>query len=457
MNAHLRLSARVLTVLSVVASLLLVLAAPAAAQTVRDYEWHIAALRIADAQKVTDGSGVTVAVLDSGVDASHPDLAGKVVAGKGFGTDAAADGRADADTKEGHGTAMSALIAGKGKGRNSVLGVAPGVKIMPVSTGTAPTVGEIASGIRWAVDNGAKVINISIGRSGQDISVQRELSAIKYALDKNVVIVAAAGNTAQSGKGVAWPAKVPGVVAVSGVDEKFAAWEGSGKGAETVISAPATRLISAAPKSVSSSGYVLSDGTSGASAIVAGVAALIRARYPQLDAKNVVNRLVSTALDRGTPGRDAEFGFGIVQPAAALGQVSDVQQWPIDTPTVAPTSQSGASGISFKVPKMFETDSGTSAGILLLGAVVLLLGLFGGRIWRRPKPPKTDPMGLPGGFHRSLTALGEAPQRFPSTYQPTLGTTVAKPPVPGTTELRFPPTVYPAAPTEAAGGNGTDR
>ncbi|MGH3803981.1 MAG: S8 family serine peptidase, partial [Pseudonocardiaceae bacterium] len=114
--------------------LLALLPSPAAAQTVRGYAWHLATLKIPQAQTVSRGDGVVVAVLDSGVDTTHDDLKGQVEAGKGFGPDAAPDGRVDADTKEGHGTGMAGLIAGRGAGNDSVLGIAPKATVMPIST-----------------------------------------------------------------------------------------------------------------------------------------------------------------------------------------------------------------------------------------------------------------------------------------------------------------------------------
>ncbi|MGH3546255.1 MAG: S8 family serine peptidase [Mycobacteriales bacterium] len=362
-------------VVLVIAATVFTLPSPAFSATVRDYEWHARALQLAAAHRVSTGSGVTVAVLDSGVDASLPDLADRVVTGTGFGADAAPDGRADADTAQAHGSAMAGLIAARGNGSGSVLGVAPGAKIMPISTGIEPTVAEIADGIRWAVDHGAGVINISIGRPGSDVSVNEELSAIKYALDRNVVIIAAAGNSERSGAGVAWPAKVPGVVAVAGLDKSLKAWKGSGHGAEVVVAAPAVQLISPAPKRVATSGFVLSDGTSGASALVAGTAALIRSRYPELDVKNVINRLIATAADAGPAGRDDDYGFGGIAPAAALGTgVAEVSDWPIQPPTLMPEVVARRPDA---LPRLVDSGGAAAAVVLFAGAVVLFFGAYG--------------------------------------------------------------------------------
>jgi type VII secretion-associated serine protease mycosin len=431
-----------------------------AEETVREYAWHMAALKIAQAQSVSRGQGVVVAVIDSGVDATHPDLAGQVEAGKGFGADAAPDGRRDEDAREGHGTSMAGLIAGRGGGPDHVLGIAPKATIMPISTGVRPTVNEIADGIRWAVDHGAGVINISIGRPGNDVSVNEELSAIKYALDHNVVIVAAAGNSSQSGNGVAWPAKAPGVVAVAGLDRQLHAWSGSGHGNQVVLSAPAVQLISPAPTAVSRSGYVLSDGTSGASAIVSGAAALVRARYPALDVKNVVNRLVTTAKDFGQPGRDADYGFGMVQPAAALdADVSDVSQWPIATPSLPPSPSAGQRFF----PQLVNLGGLPAAAVLVIGAAVLLTGSLG----LRRRGAESVSAFVRQRLRRRQRRLVDdrtvlVPIRRDATYRPSVGriapgedhverrTELA----PGVTRERFPAAVYRSASVVGSRGEG---
>jgi type VII secretion-associated serine protease mycosin len=288
---------------------------PARADTVRGLQWYLDTLRIPEAHKITKGAGVTVAVVDSGVDVSHPDLKGQVLAGHGIGAGAAADGRMDS-APLGHGTGMAGLIAGRGGGVNRELGIAPEAKILPVSVGVDAQEGELSQAIRWAVDAGADVINISMGAPGQP--TDEELAVARYALEKNVVLVASIGNQAQGDRDVTSPGNVPGIIAVSGLskDGKFS--PGSARGPEVVISAPMDEIISPRPYSASENGYGVASGTSDAAAIVSGVVALVRARYPDLDAANVINRLVRTAADEGASGRDERYGFGAVDPMAAL-------------------------------------------------------------------------------------------------------------------------------------------
>nr|MBA3488208.1 S8 family serine peptidase [Longispora sp. (in: high G+C Gram-positive bacteria)] len=196
------------------------------AATIREQSWHLDYLKIDQAHAITQGEGITVAVVDSGVDATHPDLQGQVLPGVGIGPGTAPDGRQDSD---GHGTAMAGIIAGKGGGGNHVLGIAPKAKILPVAIGKKPGADKVAQGIRWAVDNGADVINISMG-SPLLIVAPVEKEAVTYALSKNVPIVAAAGNVDAGDLTVLVPAAIPGVVAVSGIAKVGLAWSGSVQG-----------------------------------------------------------------------------------------------------------------------------------------------------------------------------------------------------------------------------------
>ena len=173
-----RPGAALLAILVATGAGLLTTAAPARAETVRGYQWYLDTLRISQAHKLTKGGGVTVAVIDGGVDATHPDLRGQVLPGHGLGGDAAADGRRDSDDI-GHGTAMAGLIAGRGGGEDRLLGIAPAAKILPVSTGARFEPGELPTAIRWAVAHGADVINLSLGSRGQ--ADQAQVDAIRHA------------------------------------------------------------------------------------------------------------------------------------------------------------------------------------------------------------------------------------------------------------------------------------
>lgn len=381
----------------------LVAPAPARADTVRGLQWYLDTLKIPQAHKITKGRGVTVAVLDGGVDPAVPDLRGRVLPGHGLDSTATADGRGT-DDEIAHGTGMAGIIAGQGGGAMRQLGIAPEAKILPVSTGSRVDEGEIAAGIRWAADHGADVINMSIGGRGR--ATAEEIAAVRYALDKNVVLVASAGNTKQGDYDVIVPANIPGVIAVTGLGRDGARFSGSASGREAVLAAPMQDIISPRPTSVMDNGYSIGSGTSEAAAIMSGVVALVRAKYPDLDAANVVNRLIRTAQDRGPAGRDDNFGFGAVDPVAALTrQVPAVDAHPLLTG--AP-----AGGSAAPLPEQSESDDGPAvsfgvtnrAGALVQGALCLLVPLAVAilvfvlvrRSRRRPSAPVGPPTGGPG-------------------------------------------------------------
>ncbi|WP_344447585.1 S8 family serine peptidase, partial [Kitasatospora nipponensis] len=194
----------------------------------------------------------------------------------------------EAKSESGHGTSMSALIAAKGHGAgggDGVTGLAPGVKILPIYKNSASNSDAIPEGIRWAVDNGAKVINIS--QAGKVGNSKWVLEAIAYAASKDVLIVAGAGN---DGAGLASPASAPGVLAVGAVDQSGKVWAKSNFGPGLMLTAPGVEIVSAG--SCSGSQYCMASGTSDATAYVSAAAALVRAKYPNLTAGQVANRLV---------------------------------------------------------------------------------------------------------------------------------------------------------------------
>ncbi|WP_261575665.1 S8 family serine peptidase [Frankia gtarii] len=295
------------------------LAAPAGASSVapaQGSQWYHAVLGLTQAQRISQGAGVVVAVIDGGVDADHPKLQGQVLPGAGVGPDAAPDGWRD-DDPDGHGTAMAGLIAGRNdNGRPEVRGIAPAARILPVSTGAEADSAEVARGIHRAVDLGADVINLSLGAAGSATPDERE--AVAYAFAHDVVVVASAGNVETGDHEINSPANIPGVVSVTGSTARGDFWQGSSLGSRAVIAAPAPGIRAPVPTRVSPDGLDTGAGTSNSAAIVSGVVALIRSARPDLDAPNVIERLIYTARDAGPPGRDVEFGFGIVDPAAAL-------------------------------------------------------------------------------------------------------------------------------------------
>lgn len=390
------------------------LPAPASADTVRGLSWHHTFLDTGTAHTISKGKDVVVAVVDSGVEATHPDLQGRVLAGRGYGPSAPPDGRRDTDTGEGHGTIIAGTIAGRGDlGENSALGIAPLADILPVAVASGGTDQQTADGIRWAADHDADVMNLSFAGSTPS---QVIVDAVEYALSKNVVVVAGAGNVEETGAAVGWPANVPGVIAVTGTTRQGEPWQGSSRGPQAVLAAPAVQIIGPAPRSASSNTYLVADGTSFSTAIVSGVAALVMAKYPQMNAASVVNRLIRTAKDQGAPGRDPRYGFGVVDPVGALtSEVPEVEANPLlegngSTPGAA--TRSGAdSGSAVEFSGPLAEHPWIVLGVLL-GIVALVVGLVvllrRGR--RRPAPT--------GGYPPAWSPPGSYPPGPNQPYPP---------------------------------------
>ncbi|MFE5189342.1 type VII secretion-associated serine protease mycosin [Streptomyces sp. NPDC056628] len=298
---------------------LLFAAAPAAfADYVRDQQWALNAFAAEDVWAESEGAGVTVAVVDSGVDGSHPDLTGQVLEGKDF----TGDGNAQDDVL-GHGTKMASLIAGHGHGAGNssgVIGLAPKAKIMPLRTLRKDSDRNLdetwGAAVKYAVDHGAKVINLSIANDGgKTLSAGRE--AIAYAQQHDVVVVAGSGNDGYSA--VSEPAALPGVISVGAVDEKANLWADSNTGKGLTLTAPGAKIVGANP--TMSNGYGVGSGTSDATAYVSAAAALVRSKYPDLSAGQVINRLIKTATfahHEGLKAPDEKYGYGIVRPYSAL-------------------------------------------------------------------------------------------------------------------------------------------
>lgn len=324
--AHRRTRGAAAALLAAAFSVLPATTAPAHADTIRARQWGLEALHTTEAWRTTKGKGITVAVLDTGVDAEHPDLAGSVLAGRdliGFG--ASRGDRAWAR----HGTAMAGIIAGHGHGpgaQDGVLGVAPDVRILPVrvileSTDKArgkarKTRGAaLAEGIRWAADHGADVINLSLGDDSKSAHPDAgEDAAVQYALAKGVSVVASAGNGGEKGDHISYPAAYPGVIAVAAVDRYGTHASFSTRRWYATVSAPGDDIVIADPDRRYYEGW----GTSAAAAFVSGSVALVRSAHPDLTPAQIKRLLIDTARNRPKGGRSDAKGYGTVDPAAAI-------------------------------------------------------------------------------------------------------------------------------------------
>ncbi|WP_327157698.1 type VII secretion-associated serine protease mycosin [Streptomyces tubercidicus] len=370
---------------------------PAAADSIRDRQWALSAFDADAIEKVSTGRGVTVAVIDSGVDGTHPDLVGKVLPGKDF----LEGGRADREGDSSHGTGMASLIAGHGHGQGGTAGIkglAPAAKILPLRAITDSdlqmgTAKPVSQAIRYAVDHGASVINLSLGDNFKKPDMA---AAVRYARQKDAVIVAAAGND-----GVAtpeYPASFPGVISVGAVDTSGKIWEKSNYGSNTLLSAPGVDNYSAGLNHQ----YQHGTGTSSATAYVSAAAALLRSKFPDFTAGQIANRLVKTAkLPNSVKGAklpDKHYGYGFIRPYSALTE--DTPAGSKNGPLPAPSPESAASAAPSAPADGSDASSskGRSAyvvwgvgGVVALGLVTVLAVVIVKR--RRPVVSPPSPYG----------------------------------------------------------------
>ncbi|MEU0375308.1 type VII secretion-associated serine protease mycosin [Streptomyces sp. NPDC006283] len=321
-----RRNGRRLVAMLAAAAFALLPATPAHADEIRAQQWGLDAMHTERAWQTTKGKGITVAVLDTGVDDQHPDLEGSVLPGKDFiGFGAERGDRAWAR----HGTAMAGIVAAHGHGPggdSGVIGIAPEAKILPVrvilegsdkardkarkTRGTA-----LAQGIRWAADHGADVINLSLGDDSESAHPEAgEDAAVQYALSKGAVVVASAGNGGEKGDRISYPAAYPGVIAVTAVDRWGTHASFSTRRWYATVSAPGVGIVIADPDRRYYDGW----GTSAAAAFVSGAVALVRSAHPGLTPAQIKNLLMDTARDAPKGGRDDSKGYGFVDPAAAI-------------------------------------------------------------------------------------------------------------------------------------------
>ncbi|MFC4056475.1 S8 family serine peptidase [Actinomadura syzygii] len=304
---------RLLAAMTASSALVLTTAMPAtAAPRGREDEWWFSAWAIEKkVWPISKGAGVTVAVVDNGVNGRIPDLEGVLVPGTDV-TPAGGDGQigATSDLDDSHGTGMAGLIASQGTSTGYV-GVAPEAKIMSVKSDFS--VWDKA--IRFAADHGAKVISISQAFAALNGCRPQNQEAVAYALQRDVVVVVGAGNEGDQKNRSMEPANCAGALVVGAVDNQKRPWVGTERQSYVVAAAPGDDV-----NALQADGRVATDlaGTSQATALTAAVVALVRAKYPHMSAREVVRRITNTTVDVGPPGRDNMTGYGVVVPHAAL-------------------------------------------------------------------------------------------------------------------------------------------
>ncbi|WP_156727205.1 type VII secretion-associated serine protease mycosin [Streptomyces apocyni] len=316
---------------------------PAQADSIREDQWHLDAMHAEEMWKTSTGKGIAVAVIDSGVDKSVPELRGQLLEGKDF-SGMKGDWYTDYDD---HGTGMASLIAGTGVRGNGVgvHGLAPGAKILPIRTryaqqdfgGTGVFIRHVAQSIRFAADSDAKIINLSLGKTNSpgknDAGTPELAEAVRYALDQGKLVFASAGNRGQKGNTVSYPAATPGVVAVAAVDKNAKPIAMSQWGPQVDLAAPGADIASAC---AGGTHFCRGSGTSNASALASASAALIWSKHPDWTNNQVLRVLMQTASgnEKGL-SRDDVVGYGVIRPRIALtnpGDPGPANEYPIPEP-----------------------------------------------------------------------------------------------------------------------------
>jgi subtilisin family serine protease len=329
-------------------------------------QWALNAIHAPQAWNTTTGSGVVVAVIDTGLDLTHPDIVGQSVS-PGYvwqlGTEAgrtvghlrfatSTPGLVQQVDLAGHGTHVAGVVAGNADG-HGITGVAPAARILPINV--AATLGEVATFAQFAdaftaamdtaVRDGARVVNVSLGGAELELpwqaqprsdkerrainATRRICAAIQRARDAGVVTVVAAGNTAHDGNQRSDPGVCPAAVQVGAVGPSLQRAYFSNYNADVELTAPGLGVLSSVPARPDTPsapgvhGYEWLDGTSSAAPHVAGVAALVAAAHPQWSADQIIAALNDSVTDRGIPGPDPEYGRGVVDAAAAVDPIGN--------------------------------------------------------------------------------------------------------------------------------------
>jgi subtilisin family serine protease len=328
-------------------------------------QWNLTAVNAQAAWDVGHGNTtVRVADIDSGVDATHPDLAGKLVSG--YDAVTAAPLPAGNSDDVGHGTATAGVIGAATNNGTGLASLGYDTSVLPIKVADSTGAIALSSLVRafyYAADNGARIINVSLGGCEQS---QAEADAVSYAQSHGALVIAAAGNEAQDGNPTEYPAALPGVLGVGATafDGSRAIYSNSGSYVDLVAPGgsgdgdPSHDV----PLLKTGGGVVQEAGTSFATPLVSAAAALVLARQPNATAADIAQILTSTADDRGAAGRDDIFGAGLLNAGAAMQRATQ----PLPTPSPTPSSSA--------TPSPSPTATPDTAPRVSLGAAVISAG-----------------------------------------------------------------------------------
>ncbi|MET9015569.1 type VII secretion-associated serine protease mycosin [Streptomyces olivaceoviridis] len=348
--------------------------------------WALQRVNLDELWAQSTGKGVQVAVIDTGVDVRNPQLTKAVDASKGKnllpdknrkGEKIDRGNKSGTTDTVGHGTRVAGIIAARPAKGTGFVGLAPDATIIPIKQNDAEgdgTADSLASAITYAVQAGADVINISQDTAeALDPKTSKLKDAVDYALGHKVVVVASAGNDGLGGNvKVTYPASYEGVLAVAASDRNNERAAFSQSGDFVGVSAPGVDMISTVP----GNGHCSDNGTSFSAPYVAGVAALLKSKYPDWTAQQVVAQIEQTA-ERAIPGRDRLVGWGVVDPVKALTEVDPAH------PVESPKPENGvARGEAPSVTPLHfgetaEERDNRLATYTVVGGLVLVAGLTG--------------------------------------------------------------------------------
>jgi len=326
------------------------------------YQWYLPKIEAPAAWDTTTGSSnVVVAVLDTGVLASHPDIKGKVLAGYNF-----VSNNTNTTDDNGHGTAVAGFTAAStnnGVGMAAVSWATPVLPVKVLGADGSGTYSGIANGITWATDKGARIINLSLGGTSSSKTLQ---DAVNYAWNRNVILVAAAGNNGNDTP--VYPAACKNVVAVSATNSSDGRPSWSNYGSYVDVSAPGVSVLTL----YGADGYAYWNGTSFSSPVTAGVVALMASANPSLSNAGIVDALLKNSDDIGAAGYDVYFGHGRVNARRAVAAVATTTPADTTAPVASINSPAHGATLSGSVDvKVSATDNvGVTRIELYIGGVL---------------------------------------------------------------------------------------